>query len=241
MLKEAEYLLKGMRAPFYRWAHRGDAAFACPICGYRGPFMNKGRRLHAKCPRCGELERARLLHLVMEQVLRGRDLSQLDCLHVAPEVTLGRRLRAKYRRYVTADLNRDDVDYRCDVQQLPFRDGEFDVVVASHVLQYPEDDGQALREIARVLRPGGIAFLPVPLVHARTVDLARRDPATFMMREPGMDYFGRMRDVFAQVDELDSAAFDERFQLYVYRVGAEGFPLEARPGVFKDIVPVCRR
>jgi SAM-dependent methyltransferase len=50
-------------------------------------------------------------------------------------------------RGVDADLG--------DVQELPFEDGSFDLVVAARVLFHPEDLGRALSEIARVLRPGG--------------------------------------------------------------------------------------
>jgi 2-polyprenyl-3-methyl-5-hydroxy-6-metoxy-1,4-benzoquinol methylase len=42
-----------------------------------------------------------------------------------------------------------------DVQQLQFADGEFDCVVANWVLYHVPDLDSALREIVRVLRPGG--------------------------------------------------------------------------------------
>jgi ubiquinone/menaquinone biosynthesis C-methylase UbiE len=48
------------------------------------------------------------------------------------------------------------VDARlADVQDLPFEDGTFDLVVAAWVLFHPQDLDRALREIERVLRPGG--------------------------------------------------------------------------------------
>jgi SAM-dependent methyltransferase len=48
------------------------------------------------------------------------------------------------------------VDARlADVQQLPFADAEFDVVVAAWMLYHVPDIDRALAEIARVLRPGG--------------------------------------------------------------------------------------
>ena len=42
-----------------------------------------------------------------------------------------------------------------DVQDLPFRDGGFDVVVANYVLHHVPDAARAVGEMARVLRPGG--------------------------------------------------------------------------------------
>jgi SAM-dependent methyltransferase len=42
-----------------------------------------------------------------------------------------------------------------DVQDLPFRDGSFDVVVANYVLHHVPDPARAVSEMSRVLRPGG--------------------------------------------------------------------------------------
>jgi SAM-dependent methyltransferase len=46
--------------------------------------------------------------------------------------------------------------------QLPFRQGAFDTVVASDVLEHIADDVAAISEIARVMRPGGTAVISVP-------------------------------------------------------------------------------
>lgn len=43
-----------------------------------------------------------------------------------------------------------------DVHELPFPDDSFDVVHAHQVLQHVADPAQALREMARVCRPGGV-------------------------------------------------------------------------------------
>lgn len=50
---------------------------------------------------------------------------------------------------------------------LPFCDGAFAVVCAFEVLEHIPDDEEALREIARVLAPGGIFFFSVPVDPAR--------------------------------------------------------------------------
>lgn len=54
---------------------------------------------------------------------------------------------------------RDRADYRvADVRDLPFEDGSFDTAIANHMLYHVPEPSQALREIARVLRHGGLVF-----------------------------------------------------------------------------------
>jgi ubiquinone/menaquinone biosynthesis C-methylase UbiE len=45
-----------------------------------------------------------------------------------------------------------------DVQELPFVDASFDLVIANHMLFHVPDRRRALREIARVLRSGGVVI-----------------------------------------------------------------------------------
>jgi SAM-dependent methyltransferase len=49
-----------------------------------------------------------------------------------------------------------------DLTQLPFPDGSFDGVVCGEVLEHIDDDRAALRELCRVLRPGGVLVATVP-------------------------------------------------------------------------------
>ncbi len=45
-----------------------------------------------------------------------------------------------------------------DAYQLPYPDGRFDVVTAMDFLEHVEDPGRVIRELSRVLRPGGLFF-----------------------------------------------------------------------------------
>ncbi len=49
-----------------------------------------------------------------------------------------------------------------DGTAMPFGDAVFDRVIAAEVLEHIDDDQAALREIARVLRPGGLLAVTVP-------------------------------------------------------------------------------
>jgi SAM-dependent methyltransferase len=87
----------------------------------------------------------------------------------------GNNLRhlAERGRAVGIDLSEEAVRFcrtrgvtvaRAKVGGLPFREGAFDCVTSFDVLyhRWVEDDGEAIREMARVLRPGGLLLIRLP-------------------------------------------------------------------------------
>lgn len=52
-----------------------------------------------------------------------------------------------------------------DVLHLPFADGSFDAVTCFEVIEHVPEPAELVRELARVLRPGGLLFVSTP--HAR--------------------------------------------------------------------------
>ena len=51
---------------------------------------------------------------------------------------------------------------QCDAMALPFTEGSFDLILALDACEHFEDDRLAMREMARVLKPGGMAVVTVP-------------------------------------------------------------------------------
>jgi Glycosyltransferase len=66
------------------------------------------------------------------------------------------RLRWAEREHVPASLA------GVDIHRLPFADNSFDKVLMSEVLEHLADDRGALREVFRILKPGGVLALSVP-------------------------------------------------------------------------------
>lgn len=123
-------------------------------------------RPDAACPRCGSLERDRFLALLL-QGMAPYVASAGAVLDIAPNRATTRVLRhLGVDHHVRVDFDpgadRRAVDVQASITDLPFPDASFNVAICYHVLEHVPDDGRAMRELARVLAPGGIAFVQVP-------------------------------------------------------------------------------
>jgi Methyltransferase domain len=141
----------------------GTAEKECPLCGFVGFFKAWGSppRWNALCPSCGSLERHRhlalFLHRTPSLIKDGAIL-----LHFAPENFIRTLLKKSNMHYIGADLARDDVDLKLDIENIDLADEQCDVIVCSHVLEHV-DDKRALSELWRILKPNGILIIMVPI------------------------------------------------------------------------------
>jgi SAM-dependent methyltransferase len=161
------------------------------------------------CPRCGSRQRHRLLWLYLD---RHTSLSDEEgrVLHFAPEAGLAARLRRTLPgHYATADIVPGRADLRLDLEQLDVPSESVDVVLCVHVLEHVHDDRAALRELHRVLAPGGWGIVQVPIFGERTdEDPAITDPelreARFGQRDHvrvyGRDFEERLREAGFEVE-----------------------------------------
>ncbi len=77
---------------------------------------------------------------------------------------------ARFGRPVLLDRSTDALEFarergtccRGDAERLPFRSESFDLVCALDILEHLDDDGSGIRELARVVAPGGTLLVMVP-------------------------------------------------------------------------------
>jgi SAM-dependent methyltransferase len=190
---------------------RGDR-HECPCCGGRFARFIMRDDSSRVCPRCRSRERQRVLWLYLQREL-GIETSTARVLHLAPEAALYDRLRALPElRYETGDLAPGPlVDRTMDVERLPHADDSLDLVLCSHVLEHVADDIAAARELARVLVPGGLALVQVPV--EPTLERTYEDAAITTPE-------GRLQ-AFGQADHLRIYAADVADRLRAGGLAAE--------------------
>ncbi|MEY4762292.1 MAG: hypothetical protein RLZZ200_2148 [Pseudomonadota bacterium] len=112
-----------------------------------------------------------------------------------------------------------------ELSRLPFADGEFSLVTMKHVLEHTPDPRAALREVARVLRPGGGVFIAIPHAGYRK---AVRDPQSSRYYLPAAH--GREHFVYYTPGTLSRL------------LGEEGYRVVAvNPQLVHRAAPVLRR
>ncbi|WP_211234099.1 class I SAM-dependent methyltransferase [Chitinilyticum litopenaei] len=122
------------------------------------------------CPSCRSSDRDRLYALFIWRHLAQYTPPPLRILDIAPAPALGKMLRnLPGVLYRSADLSSPLADERVDICDMrTYRDNSFNFIVCSHVLEHVEDDSSAIRELYRVLEPGGVAILMVPILLSAT-------------------------------------------------------------------------
>ena len=195
----------------------------CPICERTARrFAPYRGRPFAACVYCDSLERHRGLWLW----LRNRIPTGAAVLHIAPEAGVAARLRCLPIDYVSTDLESPIEMRHDDITALPDATGSFDVVICNHVLEHIVDDRAAMREIFRVLRPGGFAVLQHP-IEARPDTLEDVDVTSAQERSR----------VFGQEDHVRAYGWD-----FVDRLHEAGFRDVVAPEIEREIpVALYRR
>ncbi len=145
----------------------GGNKYEDPIDGrtYRKllPYGALVMRDNVLAPGSLSLERHRLMWLYLKRKTNFFT-ANLSVLHIAPEQCFVERFRAqKNLKYITGDIVSPLADVKFDLHKAPFEDNSFDVVFCNHVLEHVEDYNQCMRELYRIMKPGGWGIFQVPI------------------------------------------------------------------------------
>lgn len=171
----------------------------CNICGwYSDRFAGVLHSESAKCLGCGSIARDRFLyHCWTSRVPYSRSARVLE---TSPR--LGRKYRSRMTGLV--DYLASDYDERAhrtnlhlDLQAIDLPTESLDVILTAHVLEHVPDTDRALSELWRVLKPGGVAFIAVPVPQALTIPPPEPEyhgDDTLVYWRFGLDLTDRLRD-----------------------------------------------
>ncbi|MCM1326548.1 MAG: class I SAM-dependent methyltransferase [Bacteroidales bacterium] len=237
----------------------GDKRKRCNVCGedvFFVPFPSEFEKMRKKygflywnadfqleskenwrCPVCKAYDRDRLMIAFLEELQVDAD-EKLRMLQVAPSPTLEHYASSRDDIfYESTDIEMQNVTFQADLQDLfMVSDETYDIIICSHVLEHVQDDGKAMRELFRILKPEGVCLVLVPLVvgkvdtdeewgcseeenwrrfcqfdhcrlYGRKDFMERLQKAGFYVNEIGKSYFGE--EFYAQY------GFDDNSILYV--------------------------
>lgn len=235
------------------WAPPPTGVAVCNICRWVGDrFEGVEHSESARCPRCGSIARDRFLFWCFvsrnQAGLRGARV-----LETSPR--MGGQYRAAMARWF--DYTPSDFDQRAnrgaiqlDLQAIDLPDGCLDVLLTPHVLEHVPDTDRALAEIRRVLAPGGVMYLQVPVLQGITAPPSLPEfhgDNTPVFWRFGLDLTDRLRragfETAALVPEGWLGLLADRT---VASAEAEAFPEFDLPSLLgalieEDLVVVCDR
>jgi SAM-dependent methyltransferase len=165
--------------------------FNCPVCkgNFRKllPFGVK-LRPNARCPGCGSLERHRLLWLYLKNKTNFFT-NNLRVFEIAPYSCLQNKfIKMDNLEYLSADIVSSIAMVKMDITDIKLADNQFDCIICYHVLEHIIDDTKAMKELFRVLKPGGWAIIQSPINHN---DEKTYEDSRIILPEEREKYFGQ--------------------------------------------------
>lgn len=154
---------------FFLYQFYRGRKYQCNICG-KGlrkfiPFKDEEKL----CPNCGSASRhRRLWNILNSEFLKGKP----SILDFSPHRSLYRQFKKiPSLSYTSTDLSGFFLaDQHYDITNIPIPNDTDDLIICYHVLEHVENDRQALKELYRVLKPGGVCLIQTPFKQGEIVE-----------------------------------------------------------------------
>ncbi len=180
----------------------------CNLCGHVcKTFESNEWHQYIICPNCKSQVRHRLVVAALEHLEPYRTeivAQKWSVLHFAPERFLRPFIEEHSQEYTTADrlapgYAYEGIDLEIDISDMKgIADKSYDICIAIDVLEHVPDHIKAMKELFRILKPGGYAILSVP----------QKDDLEKTIEDPNItDPEERLRN-YGQEDHLRIYGFD---------------------------------
>jgi len=223
----------------------------CLVCGAETEFAvtnPDNLRESLPCTCCGSISRDRMLVCALRAVLGETgplkswkpDSSRrvFEASSFRAHAKLLPKLCDHFNTQYVPEKMQEQYDNReyADLQQMPYRDGFFDVLMLSDVFEHVRLYREALHEVYRVLKPGGVMLLQVPF---------RPDGDTITRVQPdGDEDIFLMEPIYHAQDTLVYRIYGRDFLTEVQDAGFELEYVETEMpefGIARQSIIICRK
>ncbi len=179
-IKKHEDKLRGLVALRYKGNN-----VTCSVCDNNFSKFIQLENNELLCPNCGCLPRTRRL---LELIENEGSLSTKKLLHFSPP----KGFRSKLKQlglgaYITTDYEGEfDADKWLNIEEIEEPNNKYDIIICYHVLEHIIKDEQAMGELYRILKPGGVCFIQTPFKEGEIYE-----DYSITSKEDRLEHFGQ--------------------------------------------------
>lgn len=230
VLKSAKKRYRSIRGNILLRKYKGNDVF-CPCCeksfskflpfNYEKDLNNNDRFKNTyentTCPYCYSMPRHRIVCYFLKQNLdhiKGKSI-----LMIGAEYAIEVWLKINRLDYKTADLYDKTADIKLDIQNMPFAEDAWSLIICNHVLEHVPDFVISMQELKRVLKPGGWLEISAPTDRSLPTTI---EDISDLKPEERIRRFGQFDHLRIFGDDFDKLIENEGFN--VIKVAGEKLP-----------------